>query len=258
MNISVKKISLILLLCMVGFTSVSCVSQQQQEQQVKDVEHLKARARAHTDLGAVYYQRGQYEIALYEFTEASRIDPGFNSAYNGLGLVHAALGHDGLAEADFKKALQLEPANSESRNNYGSFLCARNRYDESVKEFLEAVKNPLYTSPAMAYNNAGMCSLRKKDIVSAEVYFKKSLQIEPLSQLAAYQLASIQFKRNDAVAAKKTLQNVILNQPAPAMLWLSIQIERALGEKDAEASYAMQLQNQYPASDEAKLLQSGK
>jgi type IV pilus assembly protein PilF len=38
-----------------------CVSQQQQ---ARDSENQKARARAHTDLGAVYYQQRNYEIAL--------------------------------------------------------------------------------------------------------------------------------------------------------------------------------------------------
>lgn len=247
--------NLFFLMCLVGCIMAGCASQKQNE---KYNENLKARARAHTDLGAVYYQQRQLEIALEEFTEASRIDPDFALAYNGLGLVHAALGQDDIAEKNFKKSVQLEPTNSESHNNYGSFLCAKNRIDESIKEFLAAVKNPLYSTPAMAYTNAGICSARKKDTVNAEVYFQKALQIEPLSSTAAYQLASLQFKRNDVAGAKKTLQNAMLGQPGPEMLWLAIQIERVVGAKDAEASYALQLRRQYPDSEQAKLLQSGK
>jgi len=260
MNTSAKKISLILLLnwvvlISVGLFNVGCASQQQQG---KEQENLKARARAHTDLGAVYYQQRKLEIALEEFTEAARIDPNFGLAYNGLGLVHAELGQDDIADANFRKSILLEPTNSESHNNYGSFLCGRNRFDESIKEFLAAVKNPLYGTPAMAYTNAGICSLRKKDTINAEAYLQKALQIDPLSSVAAYPLASIQFKRSDAAAAKTTLQNVMLGRPSPEMLWLAIQIERALGEKDVEASYALQLRRQYPDSEQAKLLQSGK
>ena len=232
-----------------------CANQQQKS---KEDESLIARARAHTDLGAVYYQQRQLEVALEEFTEASHINPNFALAYNGLGLVHAALGEDAIADANFRKSIQLEPSNSESHNNYGSFLCARNRIDESIKEFLAAVKNPLYGTPAIAYTNAGICSIRKKDTINAEGYFKKALQIDPLMNIAAYQLAGIQFKRNDAVAAKSTLQNAMLTQPTPEMLWLAIQIERAVGAKDAEASYALQLRQLYPDSEQAKMLQSGK
>jgi type IV pilus assembly protein PilF len=235
--------------------SASCVNQQQQE---KENENLKSRARAHTDLGAVYYQQKQLEIALEEFNNAVKIDPSFASAYNGLGLVNAELGKDDVADASFRKSIQLEPSNSEAHNNYGSFLCGRNRIDESITEFLAAVKNPLYATPAMAYTNAGICSMRKKNMAGAEQYLQKALQIDPLSQTAAYQLASLQFKRNDAVAAKKTLQNVMLSRPGPEVLWLGIQIERVVGGKDAEASYALQLRRQFPDSEQAKLLQSGK
>jgi len=255
MHKNAKRVALVILLCMISLVGAGCVNQQQQE---KDSENLKARARAHTDLGAIYFQQKQFEIALEEFTLATRVDPTFASAFNGLGLVNAALGKDDVADVNFRKSVQLEPSNSEARNNYGSFLCARNRIDESITEFLAAVKNPLYATPAMAYTNAAICSMRKKDSVNAEAYLQQALRIDPLSKVAAYQLASIQFKRNDAVTAKKSLQNVLFGQPGPEILWLAIQIERAVGAKDAEASYALQLRRQYPDSEQAQLLQSGK
>ncbi len=235
--------------------TTGCVNQQQQE---KQNENLKDRAKAHTELGAAYLQQKKYEIALEEFTLASNVDASFASAYNGLGLVNAALGKDAAAELNFKKSIQLDPANSEAHNNYGSFLCARNRADESIVEFLTALKNPLYATPATAYTNAGICALRKKDSVSAENYLQRALAIEPLSQVAAYQLATIQFKRNDALAAKKTLQNIMLGQTGPEILWLAIQIERSLGAADAEASYALELRFKYPDSEQTKLLQGRK
>ncbi len=253
-RLAANKLNLVLFTCFISFVSISCVNQQQKE---KDDENLIARARAHTDLGSVYYQQKQLEIALEEFTQASKIEPNFALAYNGLGLVHAALGQDDIADANFRKSIQLEPNNSESHNNYGNFLCARNRIDESIKEFLAAVRNPLYNTPALAYTNAGICSTRKKDTINAEVYFQKALQLDPLLNVAAYQLATLQFKRKDVAAAKITLQNVMLGQPSPQMLWLAIQIERAVGAKDAEASYALQLRRQYPDSEQTRLLQSG-
>lgn len=248
-------LKLLLTLLAVGMFGAGCANQQQQE---KDTENVKSRARAHTDLGAVYFQQKQLEIALEEFNTAVKIDPSFSSAYNGLGLVNSELGKDDAADANFRKSIQLEPLNSEAHNNYGSFLCARNRVDESITEFLAALKNPLYATPAMAYTNAAICSMRKKNMAGAEKYLQQALQIEPLSQVAAYQLASLQFKRNDAMAARKTLQNAMLSRPGPEVLWLGIQVERVLGGKDAEASYALQLRRQYPDSEQAKLLESGK
>lgn len=215
----------------------------------------KERAQAHADLGAVYLQQGRLDVALEEFSLASKIEPSYAAAYNGLGLVQAALGQDAVAELNFKKAVQLEPLNSEAHNNYGSFLCARNRLDESIKEFMAALKNPLYATPAMAYTNAAVCSLRKNDSVQAEGYLLRALQLDPLAGLAAYQLATIQFKSKDALAAKKTLQAALSSKASADMLWLAIQIERALGDANLEASYALELRQNYPESEQAQLLQ---
>ena len=215
----------------------------------------KERAQAHADLGAVYLQQGRLDVALEEFSLASKIEPSYAAAYNGLGLVQAAWGQDAVAELNFKKAVQLEPLNSEAHNNYGSFLCARNRLDESIKEFMAALKNPLYATPVMAYTNAAVCSLRKNDSVQAEGYLLRALQLDPLASVAAYQLAAIQFKRKDALAAKKTLQAALSSKASADMLWLAIQIERALGDANLEASYALELRQNYPESEQAQLLQ---
>jgi type IV pilus assembly protein PilF len=219
---------------------------------------LTARARAHSDLGAAYLQQGKYEIALSEFNESIQIDPNYALAYNGLGLVYAALGEDAKADASYKKSIQLQPRSSESHNNYGSFLCSRKRYDESIKHFLEAVKNPLYSTPNLAYANAGICSARKNDIKNAEDYLNKALQIEPLTHSAATQLAEIQFNRGDIATAKQTLRNALVASPSAETLWLGIKIERMLGDKDNVSSYALQLRRQYPNSEQTRLLLSGK
>lgn len=218
---------------------------------------VTARARAHTDLGAAYYQQNKLEIALDEFNHAIQIDPNYGQAYNGLGLVYAALNEDAKADASFKKAIQIQPSSSESHNNYGSFLCSRSRYDESITHFLEAVKNPLYATPNIAYANAGICSARKNDVKNAEIYLNKALQIQPLTHSAATQLAELQYKRGDARTAQKTLQNALLSSPSAETLWLGIKIERVLGGKDNVASYALQLRQQYPDSEQTRLLLSG-
>lgn len=243
---------------LIAFISVMAVGCASQPLQGGTESNQQDRARAHTDLGAAYYQQRQLDVALEEFTLATKIDPGFGLAYNGLGLVHSALGQDELAEKNFRRALQLEPNNSESHNNYGSFLCARNRFDESIKEFMAAVKNRLYATPAVAYTNAGICSLRKQDVANAEIFFQRALDAEPLAAVAAHQLATIEFKRNDFAKAKSTLQNALLLQPTPEILWLSVQIARKTGARNDEAVYASQLRRQFPNSEQAKMLTNGR
>ncbi len=59
------------------------------------------RARAHTNLGAAYFQKNKLEIALDEFSQAAEILPTYAPAFNGLGLVRAALGQHEEAEKNF-------------------------------------------------------------------------------------------------------------------------------------------------------------
>lgn len=226
-------------------------------QQAREAASIREKAKIHTELGAGYFQRGQVSVALDEFTEATKIDPGYAAAYNGLGLVYAKLGEDAKADASYKKSLQLEPGNSESHNNYGVFLCSRNRIDESIVQFNDAVRDPLYTTPEMAYTNAGICALKKKDEKNAEIYLQKALQIQPLTHQAAYQLALIQFNRSEFEQAHKSLANALVSTPTADTLWLGIRIERQLGNKDAESSYALQLRRKYPNSEQTKALLSG-
>lgn len=239
-----------------AFLLASCVTTKV-DQGVYSEKTIADRARAHSDLASAYFQQNKYEIALNEFVAATKIDPNYSPAYNGLGLVYAALGEDVKADANFKKSLQLQPGSSEAHNNYGSFLCARKRYDESIDHFLAAVKNPLYATPNLAYANAGVCSMRKGDIKTAEFYLNKALYIQPLTYSAAYHLAEIQFNRADARTAKTTLQNVLLASPSAEALWLGIKIERVLGDRNNEASYALQLRQQFPDSEQASMLLSG-
>ncbi|HSI23660.1 MAG TPA: type IV pilus biogenesis/stability protein PilW [Methylophilaceae bacterium] len=213
------------------------------------------RAKLHTELASAYYSQGQMAIALEEFTKAVGLDSSYAPAYTGLGLVHAALKQDAKAESNFKRALQLEPENSEAHNNYGTFLCVRNRVDEAISEFMTAVKNPLYASPESAYLNAGICALKKKDIRNAETYFQNALRAEPNMRAASYQLAQLYFSKGEHLQARAHLEQAMKNiDPTPEMLWLGVRNERILGGKDAEASYRLLLRKKYPNSDETKAM----
>ncbi|MEE9331441.1 MAG: type IV pilus biogenesis/stability protein PilW [Methylophilaceae bacterium] len=215
---------------------------------------VRDRARAHTDLGAAYLQKNKLEIALDEFSQAAEIMPTYALAYTGLALVRSALGQDEEAEFNFKKSIDLDSSISETHNNYGTFLCSRGRYDESIEQFMVAVSNPLYATPNLAYANAGICAERKKDIKAAERYLNKALQLQPLTHSAAHRLAEIQFERGDIVAAKKTLQNAIVASPNSEILWLGVRIARALGDKNNESSYALELRRRFPNSEATQLL----
>ena len=87
----------------------------------------QARARAHADLAAGYFELGSYAVALEEATEALKSDPNYVPALNVLGLVYMELREEKSAETSFQRALRISPFDSDTNNNYGWFLCQRKR-----------------------------------------------------------------------------------------------------------------------------------
>ncbi|MBI5331893.1 MAG: type IV pilus biogenesis/stability protein PilW [Betaproteobacteria bacterium] len=216
------------------------------------------RARIYTELGAGYYSRGQYAVALDDLRKAISFDAAYAPAYNVLGLVHAELREDAQAEQNFRRSLDLSPNYSEANNNYGLFLCQRKRQKEGLHLFESALTNPLYPTPDKALANAGACSLMMEDIAAAETYFTRSLKRQPRQPLALLGMAEIRFRQSHLLAARSLLRFLAdVSELSPQALWLSLRVERGLGDKDGEASAAAQLRRRYPESAQTHWLTSG-
>lgn len=217
------------------------------------------RAQIHTELGAVYFGRGQLGVALEELNEAVRADSGYAPAYNMLALVYMELREDDKAEEHFRRALSLDGADSDTHNNYGWFLCQRGRIDDSIPHFMAALKNPLYATPDKPYLNAGICSRKKNNDAEAEGFLLKSVRLQPQQPQALFHLADIYFRRGNYAEAKNYITRFSrIAVPTAESLWLGVRIERKLGDRNAEASYGLQLRKNFPDSPEAQALLGGK
>jgi len=217
------------------------------------------RARIHTELGAAYYGVGQMAVAIQELKEAISADPNYSPAHSQLGLVYMTLKEDALAQQSFERALKIDPNDSSTNNNYGMFLCQRKREKEAMKYFEMALKNPLYTTPENAYANAGVCSRLMGDDVKAEEWLRKALALQPNQPQALYQLADIEFTRNQLTSARALLnRHMQVAVPSADALWLGVRIEQRLGNRTALASYGAQLNNRYPDAPQTKSFNEGR
>jgi type IV pilus assembly protein PilF len=219
----------------------------------------RARARIHTELAASYYGLGQMPVALEEVRAAISSDPNFGPAHNVAGLIYARLKDDRLATESFQRALTINPNDYDAHNNYGQFLCDRKREREAIQHFQLALRNPLYPTPDRSLVNAGVCARRSGDLAGAEDYLKQALNVRPNQPQALYQLADISFARGDFDAARDYLGRLTkTTQPNAEILWLGVRIARRLGDRNAEASYGLQLRNRYPDSAETRALNAGR
>jgi len=175
-------------------------------------------AAVNLNLGVEYLRLGQYEKALSKLEKAREADENYPPTYNTLGVLYQRLGDKVKAEAYYQHALRLNSSDPPTLNNYGRFLCQEGRYDEAEATFLKAAQNPLYALLQMA-----QISYTNASYLSARAYLQRYLEI-----------------------GKHTAKT----------LWLGINIERELGDKNLLASYELLLKNKFPQSKEASLLEN--
>ena len=216
------------------------------------------RALIHTDLAEGYYERGRMDVALDELRESVALDPANAKTYNIFGLVYATMGDNRLAEQNFQRALALAPQDSDARHNWGWFLCSTGRARESIAEFEQAARNPLYRTPENALINAGKCSASFGDTAGAQIFYRRALAASPNNPTASYGLAFIAYKEARLGDARGYLRAVMLQTaPPPEALYLGMCVERRLGDRQAELSYSSQLRNRFPDSAETKAIPTG-
>jgi len=220
----------------------------------------KYRAKIHTELAAAYYQAGNPAVALEEVRIALEADPDYVQAYSVRGLIRAQLKENAKAEEDFQRALRIAPKNPDINNNYGWFLCDTGQPRQSIQYFLNAVKDPLYETPEVAYANAGKCALKAGDMDGAQEYLLQSLRLaKSQAPETRYQLANVFYLRGNLDESKVYLNEAVkaMEPPTPEALWLGVRLERKLGNKAGEGSYASQLRTRYPTSREYQLFLKG-
>lgn len=134
-------------------------------------------SKINVSLGVGYYQQGNLEMANEKLLKALRQDPDSSQAHHAYAVLQNRLLEKEEAEVHFRRAIALDSKNSEAFTNFGAFLCNDGKIEESEKMFLNAVDNPLYRTPEVAYTNAAVC-LRKLDPPENErskVYLTKAL-----------------------------------------------------------------------------------
>lgn len=242
------------LLAVTGLWLAGCASQAERDD--KAARHSK-RVEIHTQLGASYLSRNQLDIAQQELERALALNADDSQANHLMGLLQIRLKRDDLADDYFRRAISEQPQNADARNSYGVFLCERGRLDEADAQFRAAIAEPLYKSPEQASLNAGICRMKKPDKPAAAGYFRNVLKHDARQPLALLSMAQLSFEANEALAARGFMQRYFeVAKESPESLLLAFRIERSLGAKDAQASYAVRLRGKFPESAEAKLLRS--
>lgn len=231
-----------------------CASSPERE---ADLEKKTKLAETHVMLGARYLQRGQLDVANQELELALSEMPDNSQANNIMAVLQWRLKKYDEADRLFRKALDKDARNSSAHHNYGAFLCDLGKLDASVRHFDAAAADALYPYAAEVNLNAGVCLMKKPAPAAAEKYFREALRINPKLPSALYQMAKLSADSGKRLPARGFIERYFQSaEDTPESLLLAVRIERALGNKDAEASYALRLRSKFPKSPEAGQLQA--
>lgn len=213
---------------------------------------LAEASQANAELAFEYLRRGRLDPAVQLASKALEQDPNSPSAALSYALVQERLGKLDLAERYYQRAIRLDPDFSQAHNNYGQFLCRLERFEEAEQQFLKALDNPRYSAREVALTNAGRCV---RDREQAREYLRLALQARRDFPQALYFLAEMNLDEGNYEQAREYVQRFHeAHQFHPKTLWVAIQAERALGEKDAVATHSLLLRNRFPDSPEARQL----
>ncbi len=258
MNLLERILSILVLLAL--FLTSGCATQGQisQEQDATGdlgSEKKDSPASLYVEMGIAYLREGQTAIAMKKLKTAIAVDPKNAEAHNVIGIVYERLGETDLAGVHYAKAARLQPHDPYIRNAQGSYFCKQGKYEKAEIEFERALSNPLYPTPWVAMNNAGLCAERNGDMVKAEKYYRRALTANEKYFQALFQMTKLSLNQDKPLSARAYLERYIAAAPATAAsLFLGVRIEQKLGGRQQALKYRALLLDQFPDSPEVQLL----
>ncbi len=211
-------------------------------------------ALTNVELGLGYLSQGQVARAKTKLTHAIKLAPKSAETHSAMAYFLEMVSDFKEAEREHKKAVSLRLSNGAVYNNYGAFLCRRNRYKEADQAFHQALEDKDYARTAEVYENAGLCAIKSTDLDAAASYLATAIQRDPNRGTAILELVALDLKQekfNHAKALLAQYKNVA--QPSARSLWLGIQLAKASNDENAMASQALLLKNLFEDSPEYQL-----
>jgi tetratricopeptide (TPR) repeat protein len=187
--------------------------------------------------GYIFQNDKNIEEALRCYSEALRLDPNLNTAYNNLAVLLYDLKRYPEAEEAYRQAIAKDPNNAAAYSNLGSLLQKLERYPEAEEAYRQAIaKDP---NLAQAYSNLGNLLMQLERYAEAEEAYRQAIAKDPNNAAAYYNLGILLKQLERYPEAEEAYRQAIANDPNDAAAYsnLGLLLHEKL-ERYAEAEEA--------------------
>ena len=190
-------------------------------------------AQAHKILGLVCTFVGRYDLAEVELEAAAQLEPKSPEIHYFLGRVYYTRQVFALAQKEFQTAIQLDPGYMKAYNNLGLVTETLGKNDEAVQEYTTAAQmneaQHLSSPLPFEYLSAHYNRMRQPDL--AIEFANKALSIDSQCDLAYYDLAKAFQTRNEWQKSADAVQKAIaINSSTAEYFYLLSKALRKLGK----------------------------
>jgi type IV pilus assembly protein PilF len=212
--------------------------------------------RINARLAMEYLKREQLTVARDKVDKALVQNPRDVNVQLAAGLVYERLRDKKRAEKHFRLALKADDDSPEAQNALGAFLCRNGEHDKGEQMFLRAARNQEYTTPVVAYTNAGVCARSAGALDRAEQYLRLALTAHADYPETYAQLAGVLHDRGNYLQARAFVERFLAVAPVtPEVLLLGYRIEVAQKDAAAAANFSERLRKEFPDSDQVRKLE---
>lgn len=204
-------------------------------------------------LGLGYLNIGNTTQAKLNLEKAKRFAPNLTQVYTAFAQYYDIVDEPEQAILAFEHALSLDSDDPDTLNNYGVFLCKREKYDESEIAILKAIAVPSYLLVSQSYENLALCQLENKKFEKAEMYLAKSISHSPSRSPALLQMLRLQYamgKYDEAIAYLRRYEKSA-RRFTPNALALAYKTYEKVNNRRIATNYAGMLVKIFPNSYEA-------
>lgn len=157
----------------------------------------------HYQMGLSYLGERNYSSALFDLTEAEKLDPENPDVLYNLGMAFIGKKRPDLAEAKLLKAIDLKPGFSVARNDLGVAYLSLKRWDSAIQQFKIVKDDLFYDNSENAAINLGLAYLGKGDYPKALEELQAVAALNPRNPVVRLSLGRVWF------AMDKTEQAIV-------------------------------------------------